>query len=91
LREKILRAVTSDPYDGGFDYDYVYNTQADRPVSTTMGLRRISGRRIIVPLDMRYTSLRPKQQSWVFVRSGNNWGASDIINDSGPRLTDNLK
>jgi hypothetical protein len=46
--------------------------QTDRPVSTTVGLGRISGRRIIVPLDMRYTSLRPKQKSWVFVRSGNN-------------------
>jgi hypothetical protein len=34
LREKLLRAVISDPYDGGFDYDYVYDTQDDRPVAT---------------------------------------------------------
>jgi hypothetical protein len=63
LREKLLRAVTSDPYDGGFDYDYVYDTQDDRPVATTVGPGRIAGRRIIVPVDMRYTHLRPKHQS----------------------------
>jgi hypothetical protein len=70
LREKILRAVNSDPYDGSFDYDYVYDTQDDRRMSTTVGPGRISGQSIIVPVDMRYTHLRPKQNSWVFVRSG---------------------
>lgn len=91
MREKILRTVTSEPYDGGFDYEYVYDTQDNRPVSTTVGRGRISGRRIIVPVDMRYTHLRPRQQSWVFVRSGDGWGASDILYDSGRRLTDDLK
>jgi hypothetical protein len=42
LREKLLHAVTSDPYDGGFDYDYVYDTQDDRPVATTVGPGRIT-------------------------------------------------
>ena len=87
VREKLLRAVTSDPYDGGFDYDYVYDTQDDRPIATTVGPGRIDGRRIIVPVDMRYTHLRPKQQSWVFVKSGDSWAASDIIYDNGRRLT----
>ena len=90
LREKLLRAVISDPYDGGFDYDYVYDTQDDRPVSTTVGPGRMDGRRIIVPVDMRYTHLRPKQQSWVFVRSGDRWAASDIIYANGRRLTADL-
>ena len=87
VREKLLRAVTSDPYDGGFDYDYVYDTQDDRPIATTVGPGRIAGRRIIVPVDMRYTHHRPKQQSWVFVKSGGGWAASDIIYANDRRLT----
>lgn len=90
MREKLLRAVTSDPYDGGFDYDFVYDTQDERPIATTVGPGRIAGRRIIVPVDMRYTHLRPKQHSWVFVRSGESWGASDIIYSNGRPLTDDL-
>ena len=90
VREKLLRAVTSDPYDGGFDYDYVYDTQDDRPIATTVGPGRIDGRLIIVPVDMRYTHLQPKQQSWIFVKSGNRWAASDIIYASGRRLTGDL-
>jgi hypothetical protein len=90
LREKLLRAVASDPYDGGFDYDYVYDTQDDRPVATTVGPGRIAGPRVIVPVDMRYTHPRPKQQSWVFVKSGSGWAASDIIYANGRRLTGDL-
>jgi hypothetical protein len=86
----VLLAVASDPYDGGFDYDYVYDTQDDRPVSTTVGPGRIDGRRIIVPVDRRYTSLRTKQQSWVFVRSGERWAASGLIDANGRRLTADL-
>jgi hypothetical protein len=90
VREKLLRAVISDPYDGGFDYDYVYDTQDERPIATTVGPGRIDGRRIIIPVDMRYTHLQPKQQSWVFVQSGDSWGASDIIYANGRRLTGDL-
>ena len=91
VREKLLRAVTSDPYDGGFDYDYVHDTQDDRPIATTVGPGHIAGRRIIVPVDMRYTHLQPKQQSWIFVKSGNRWAASDIIYANGRRLPDDLR
>jgi hypothetical protein len=90
LRGKIRQAVTSDPYDGGFDYDYVYDTQDERPVSTRVGPGRVEGQRIIVPVAMRYTHLRPKKQSWVFVRSADGWAASDIIYANGRRLTDEL-
>ena len=91
LRGKLLQAVTSDPYDGGFDYDYVYDTQDDRPVSTLVGPGRMEGRRIVVPVEMRYTRLRPKQQSWVFVRTADGWAASDIIYANGRRLTGELQ
>ena len=51
---------------------------------------RLSGESIVVPIDMRYTFLKPGKQSWVSVKSEDGRAASDPVHDNGRRLTDDL-